>query len=453
MIARASQLRAADVRPVRVHESRDEPLPEESIREKEKLRRRAFLSPFGDLLDYVDAVRDGGIYPFFSRIEAPVEGARPIVLAANDYLGLSKDGRVRNAARDAIARLGTSRCASPLAGGFTALHDELEREIATFLGQEEATTFASGYQANVGILSALMGPNDLIVTDLLDHASIIDGARLSGAQLRFFRHDDPAHLAKVLEQNRGKRRALVVVEGIYSADGDVVSLREICAAAHAHGALVMIDEAHSLGVLGSGGRGAAEHHGCLDEVDLIMGTMSKSLASVGGFVAADARLVEVIRHRARALIFSAAVPPASVAAALESLRILQEEPERRRRLWHNARHLASGLRERGFDTMGSETPVIPVRIGDPGLTLELASRLRDRGVLVCPAIPPMVRGKLSRIRLHVTAAHDTAALDEALRAITDVGSSLGLPHAQGHDRQRSPIEAPLGEVAPHETVG
>jgi 8-amino-7-oxononanoate synthase len=351
---------------------------------------------------------------------------QPVVLVANDYLGLASDRRVREAAQRAIADLGTSRCASPLAGGHSQLHRELEARLARFLGQEAAVLFASGYQANVGIVSSLMRSDDLVLTDLFNHASIVDGARLSGAQVRFFQHNSPSHLGTILKQDAKGRRVLVIVEGIYSADGDIVRLPELCEVAHEHGALVMIDEAHSLGVLGEGGRGAAEHFGLLGDVDLIMGTMSKSLASVGGFVAADRCVVDTVAHSARSLIFSAALPPAGVAAAMAALEILESEPHRRERLWGNAQLLLEGLQARGFDTMRSETPVIPIRVGDPARTIEFAARLRSRGVLVCPAIPPMVQSHLSRVRAHVTAAQDEASLAGALSVIEEVGQSLGI---------------------------
>jgi 8-amino-7-oxononanoate synthase len=399
------------------------------LRRASDTRQRAradFLEPFAPLLQQLDATRQADLYPFFSSDRDSAPDGHPVVLVANDYLGLSADPRVREAARDAIARFGTSRCASPLAGGHTALHRALEAQLAAFLCQEAVALFASGYQANVGVISSLMGPDDLILTDLFNHASIVDGARLSGAQVRHFQHNSATHLERILSQDVAGRRVLVVVEGVYSADGDIGDLPAICAAAHAHGALVMVDEAHSFGVLGDGGRGAAEHFGLLADVDLIVGTMSKSLASVGGFVAADKNLIDTVAHSARALIFSAALPPAGVAAALASLEILQTEPERRERLWRNARAFLAGLAVRGFDTMHSTTPVIPILVGDPLRAIELTARLRTQGVHICPAIPPMVPAHLSRVRAHVTAAHDAADLDIALAAIDAVGRSLGI---------------------------
>jgi 8-amino-7-oxononanoate synthase len=390
------------------------------------------------LLQQVNAARAAEIYPLYPCVRSPIEAkgtseeARQIVLVANDYLGLSFDPRVKAAAQDAIAEFGTSRCASPLAGGNSRLHVALEERLKSFLEQEAVAVFASGYQANVGVISAIMRPGDLILTDLYNHASIMDGARLSGADIKVFQHNRHTHLESLLKRERQSRRVLVIVEGIYSADGDIVRLPEIVEVAHGHGALVMIDEAHSFGVLGDRGRGAAERFGMLDKVDLIMGTMSKSLASVGGFVVGDQSLIDVVRHNARSLIFSAAPPPASVAAAHRALEIIDAEPERRARLWENAHFFLEGLRARGFEVMGSETPVIPLLVGDQVRTMELTVRLRQRGVLVCPAIPPMVQAHRSRVRAHVTAAHDRASLGRALDIIEEVGTELGL---------RAPIRA------------
>jgi 8-amino-7-oxononanoate synthase len=403
--------------------------------------RADFLTPFTPLLQQLEATREEHVYPFFvAEREAGPDG-RTVVLVANDYLGLSADPRVREAAREAIARLGTSRCASPLAGGQTTLHRELEARLAAFLHQQAVALFPSGYQANVGVISALVRTDDLILTDLFNHASIVDGARLSGAAVRHFQHNSATHLERILMQEAGGRRVLVIVEGVYSADGDIGNLPDICAIAHAHGALVMVDEAHSLGVLGDTGAGAVEHFGLLGDVDLIVGTMSKSLASVGGFVAADRNLVDVVAHSARALIFSAALPPAGAAAALASLEILQREPERRARLWHNARTFLARLAAAGFGTMHSVTPVIPILVGDPERTIELTARLRARGVHICPAIPPMVPAHVSRVRAHVTAAHETADLDAAMAALVAVGGPLGIQRAPGGTTTRTRVRA------------
>lgn len=403
-------------------------------------RRRRFARQFEDLLDRKRTAESLGAYPLFPRIDAhlgdgwvSIDGHRAVSLIANDYLGLSADPDVSAAAVKVVERLGTSRCSSPLVGGYTATHQELEAALCDFLQQAAAAVFASGYQANVGTISSLMGPGDLIVADLLDHASIVDGAKLSGAELRFFRHNDPVDLGRILEDVEPDRRVLVVVEGIYSADGDIGALREVCEVAHARDALVMVDEAHSLGVLGDRGAGAAEQFGLLGEVDLVMGTMSKSLGSIGGFVVGDTALIDAVRHDARALVFSASLSPPNAAAARAALAILRERPGLRERLWDNARTMLSGLDERGFDTLGSCTPVIPVLVGDPTRTLAFTAALREAGVLVCPAIPPMVHAHLSRIRMHVTAGHGAEALEHALATLDSVAAELGL--------RRKPIEA------------
>lgn len=402
-------------------------------RRRESGRQRAFLTPFDGLLRDIRAAHGADVYCLYPRIEQALESGRvslagrpAISLIANDYLGLGGDPRVHDAARNAISELGSSRCASPLVGGYTTVHRTLEEQLASFLEQESAAVFASGYQANVGVISALMRQGDLVVSDLMNHASILDGARLSGAELRFFQHNDPSHLERILDSVGTGRRALVVVEGIYSADGDVAPLPEICDVAHAQQALVMVDEAHSLGVLGDEGRGAAASYDLLAEVDLVAGTMSKSLGSVGGFVAGGSALTDVIRHNARSLIFSAALPPANAAAASTALAIMREECARRRRLWENTATLLAGLKARGFDTMGSTTPVVPVLVGEPTATLTLTSALMDSGVLVCPGVPPMVQAHRSRIRMHVTAAHDAAGIAHALDAIEAAGAALGL---------------------------
>ncbi len=398
--------------------------------------QRAFLEPFEDLLGQVEMARAAEIYALYPQLRSGAEigsGQSPvpqIVLVANDYLGLSYDPRVREAGQRAIAEFGTSRCASPLAGGSTRLHTNLEDRLKSFLKQESVALFASGYQANVGVISALMQPGDLILTDLFNHASIVDGARLSGADIRVFQHNRHTHLESLLKRDRQSRRVLVIVEGVYSADGDIVKLPEIVEVTHRYGALVMIDEAHSFGVLGKGGRGGAEHFDMLHSVDVIMGTMSKSLASVGGFVVGNKAVIDVVRHNARSLIFSAAPPPASVAAADQALQIIESEPERRARLWDNAHFFINGLEARGFELLGSETPVIPLLVGDQVRTMELTVRLREKGVFVCPAIPPMVQAHRSRVRAHVTAAHDRESLTYALDVIDEVGGAFGLKRTE-----------------------
>lgn len=409
--------------------------PEDGRTRTRNQRQGRFLDPLQPLLAQAAAARGVNlVFPCFERVEGGcgwLNGKRHIVLEWCDYLGLADDPRVKEAAGAAYERFGTSRCASPLAGGYTELHRALEEALARFLRQDAAAVFASGYQANVGIITALVRSGDLVVCDLLSHASIVDGARLSGAEVRFFKHNTPSHLEAILERTECGRRVLVVVEGIYSMDGDIARLPDICAVAHQHGALVMIDEAHSFGVLGAGGRGAVEHFDMFDDVDVIMGGLSKALGSVGGFVAGSEDIIEAIRHSARALIFSVAPTPPAVAAALRALAILAAEPERPARL----RRLTDSFRTKvaacGFDTMRSESPVVPIRIGSPLRTADFTLRLRERGVLVCPVVPPVVQSNLSRVRAHVTLAHSEALVDEAVAAFKEVGDALGLTTGAG----------------------
>jgi len=374
------------------------------------------------------AVRRANAYALFPEVEvdavgghATVEGVRQINFAQNDYLGLSTHRDVVGAMKAAIDRYGSSRCSSPLAGGYTPLHRELELLLARTLEQEAVVLFASGYQANVGLLSALADPDTTVVSDLFNHASIIDGIRLGGAELRPFKHNSVDHLAQILK-SRPSRRLLVVVEGVYSADGDRAPIQEIVATSHKYGALCIVDEAHSLGVLGPHGRGAVADADALADVDILTGTLSKSLASVGGFIATTSAMADLIRHRARPLIFSASLPAAQAAAASEALKISLEGLHLRTRLWSNKGLVAQRFRAAGLDTLTSTTPIIPVLVGDKFRTFQAASELRRRGVLVCPAVPPMVQNHLSRLRLHVTAAHSS---DDVLAATAEIIDVLG----------------------------
>jgi 7-keto-8-aminopelargonate synthetase-like enzyme len=273
----------------------------------------------------------------------------------------------------------------------------------------------------VGLLSALADPDTTVVSDLFNHASIIDGIRLAGAELRPFKHNSVAHLAQILK-SRSRRRLLVVVEGVYSADGDRAPIQEIAATAHKFGALCIVDEAHSLGVLGPHGRGAVADADALADVDILTGTLSKSLASVGGFIATTSGMADLVRHRARPLIFSASLPAAQAAAASTALKISLEGLHLRTRLWSNKGLVAQRFRTAGLDTLASTTPIIPVLVGDKFRTFQAASELRRRGVLVCPAVPPMVQNHLSRLRLHVTAAHSS---DDVLAATAEIIDVLG----------------------------
>jgi 8-amino-7-oxononanoate synthase len=401
-------------------------------------RRERFLTPFTHLREQVEQAKNGDVYTLYPTLQEQgdsgsviVDGVPAVSLVANDYLGLSGDPRVADAANSAIERFGVSRCASPLAGGYTELHQTLEKMLADFTGQQDAVVLASGYQANLGAIGGLLRSGDLVVCDLLSHASIVDGVRLVGAELRYFQHNNAEHLDAVLDAVTADRRVLVVVEGVYSADGDIAPLAEICRVAHRHDAFVMVDEAHSLGVVGANGRGATELYDVADAVDVIVGTMSKSIGTVGGFICGDRTIIDIIRHNARSLIFSAALPPPVTAGAVRSLEIMRTEPGRRARLWANTRHLLGDLRAHGFDTLNSETPVIPVLVGDQLRTLMFSRGLARSGVLVCPAIPPMVQPHMSRIRMHVTARHDADAIERVSAALDAVAREVGVPRTGG----------------------
>ncbi|MGH9399138.1 MAG: aminotransferase class I/II-fold pyridoxal phosphate-dependent enzyme, partial [Thermoanaerobaculia bacterium] len=327
---------------------------------------------FDKCFRYEDAerIKKAGVYSFFRVVgsaqdpEVTIEGRRMIMLGSNNYLGLTNDPRVKEAAIEAIRRYGSGCAGSRFLNGTLDLHVRLEHRLAEFMGKQAAVTFATGFQVNLGAISCLVGKGDSVYLDKQDHACIIDGARLSFGEVRKFRHNDPADLRRQMHNDSAARGRFIVVDGVFSMEGDIAKLPELVAAAREFGAGLMVDDAHGIGVLGKNGRGTAEHFGLEDEVDLVMGTFSKSMASVGGFIAGDATVIDYIKHRARTLIFSAAPPPASVAAALATVDIMESEPERRVRLWENTRFFADGLKALGLDTGNSQTAVVPVVVGE-----------------------------------------------------------------------------------------
>src|SRR6476619_656259 len=320
--------------------------------------------------EVAERVRNAGVYSFFRVIESAqdpevvCDGRRMIMLGSNNYLGLTNDPRVKEAAIAAIRKYGSGCAGSRFLNGTLDLHVRLEQRLAEFMRQEAAVTFSTGFQVNLGAISCLVGKGDTVYLDKQDHACIIDGARLSFGEVKKFKHNDPADLRSQMRNDNEARGRLVVVDGVFSMEGDVSPLPEIVSVAKEFAAGVMVDDAHGIGVLGATGRGTAEHFGLEHEVDLIMGTFSKSMASVGGFIAGNATVIDYIKHRARPLIFSAAPPPASAAAALATVEIMDREPERRERLWQNTRFFAEGLRSLGFDTGQSQTPVVPIVVGE-----------------------------------------------------------------------------------------
>lgn len=356
-----------------------------------------------------------------------VEGRPAILLASNAYLGLNTHPLVIQAAQRAAAEFGTGSGGSRLVTGTCRLHRDLEAALAGLKGTEDAVLFGTGYQANVGAITALVGPGDLILSDELNHASIIDACRLSRARVRVYRHADPGHLAALLEAERSAhRRCVVVTDGVFSMEGDIAPLPEICDLARRYGALVMVDDAHGTGVLGPRGGGTVEHFGLRGRVDIQVGTLSKALASEGGFVAGSALLCEYLRNRSRPFIFSTAPTPPSVGAALAALGILRAEPARLERLRAAARWLRGALAGLGYRVPPGETPIIPIRVGEPEPAVALAQALEEEGVFVPAIRPPSVPPGTSRLRVTVMATHTEEDLEAAVAAFAVAGRRVGV---------------------------
>ncbi len=388
---------------------------------------------------YEDAtrVRQTGYYSFFRVIESAqdpevvFEGRRLVMMGSNNYLGLTNDPRVKEAAIDAIRKYGSGCAGSRFLNGTLDLHVRLEERLAQFMRQEAAVTFSTGFQVNLGAIACLVGKGDTVYLDKQDHACIIDGARLSFGDVKKFKHSDPADLRRQMRNDGEAKGRLVVVDGVFSMEGDIAPLPEIVAVAREFAAGVMVDDAHGIGVLGRTGRGTAEHFGLEHEVDLIMGTFSKSMASVGGFIAGNSTVIDYVKHRARTLIFSAAPPPASAAAALATVDIMDREPERRERLWENTRFFAEGLRSLGFDTGESRTPVVPIVVGEDLTALRMVHRLQEEGVFVNCVLSPATPPGRALIRTSLMATHSHGQLVRALEAFEKVGREVGLVRVAG----------------------
>jgi 8-amino-7-oxononanoate synthase len=387
------------------------------------------------------AARKAGFLPYFRLVESPaapvveMDGARRIMLGSNNYLGLTADPRVMAGARDALERYGTGLTGSRLLNGTTPLHLELEAELAAWMGAEDAIVFTTGHQANLGALGTLLAPEDTVVADSADHASILDGCVLSRAKLRAFRHGRLDKLERQLERAATDGGGvLVVVDGVFSMEGDIAPLPGIAELCARYGARLMVDEAHAAGVLGARGAGSSELLGVEDRVDLRMGTFSKSLASCGGFIAGNGEVVEFLRVQSRAFLFTASAVPASVGAALAALRIIRspEGPELMARVLDNARHWQAGLRERGFRVVEHEgdvvTPIVPVHVGDDWKAALLWKALWDGGVFVNVALHPAVPPGGALLRTSVMATHDTAVLDAALERFSAIKAVFEAEH-------------------------
>lgn len=377
-----------------------------------------------------EAIKEG-FYPFFIPLsenegtEVEYRGHRLIMCGSNNYLGLTTHPKVREAAIEAIRRFGTSCTGSRFLNGTLEMHEQLEAELAEWVGKPAALTFSTGMQVNLGTVSALVGRDDIVILDKDDHASIVDGARLGYGKIQRFRHNDMEHLEcvmKGLPENAGK---LIVVDGLFSMEGDLAPLDEMTVIAKKYNARLMVDDAHGMGVNG-GGHGTAWQFGVTDQVDLIMSTFSKSFASLGGFVAGDADVIDYVKHHARALIFSASMPPANTAAALAALDVMRQEPERAARVNANAEKIRSGLKSLGFNTGRSVTPVVPVIIGDDQLTFLTWKTLFEEGVFVNPVISPAVAPGHQLLRTSYMATHTDEQLDKVLSIFEKVGKQVGL---------------------------
>jgi 8-amino-7-oxononanoate synthase len=372
-----------------------------------------------------------GFYPYFIPLEhtegteVVADGKRLIMIGSNNYLGLTTHPKVRSAAIEAVRQYGTSCTGSRFLNGTLELHLELERKLAAFVGKEATLVFSTGFQTNLGTIAALVSRADIVITDKEDHASIIDGCRLAFGQMKRFRHNDMASLERSLQGCDAKAGKLVVVDGVFSMGGDIAPLPEIIPLCKKHNARLMVDDAHSVGVLG-GGRGTAAHFGVTDDVDLIMGTFSKSFASLGGFIAGDEAVLHYIQHTARSFIFSASMAPPSVAAALAALEVMQEEPERIERLQAIAKKMHQGFQALGYDTGASETPIIPVIIGEDMAMLQMWKALFDAGVYVNAVLPPAVPPGKALLRSSFMATHTDEQLDQVLATFEKVGRKIGI---------------------------
>jgi 8-amino-7-oxononanoate synthase len=390
-----------------------------------------------DLFDKVTNFTDAkeamklGIYPYFRALSdsegvtATFEGKQVVMLGSNNYLGLTTDPRVKAASAEALERYGTSVTGSRFLNGTLELHKELERRLARFVGKEAALVFSTGYQTNVGTVTAILGKGDYAIMDKEAHASTVDGVMMSRGELKRFKHNDMEDLERVLEKLPADAGKLVIVDGVYSMGGDIVPLPQVIEICKHYGARLMVDDAHGVGVTGQG-RGTPAHFGLSADVDLMMGTFSKSFASIGGFIAGSEEVIHYIQHHARALIFSAALPAPCAASVLAALDIIETEPQHVQRVWDNADYMRRNLKELGYNVGNSVTPIIPVIIGEQYLTGITWAALIEEGVYTNPVIPPATPPNACLLRTSYMATHTTEHLDRALECFRAVGERLDL---------------------------
>lgn len=378
-------------------------------------------------------IKDKGIYPYYKPISSgqdPIvtmaDGKKVLMFGSNSYLGLSDDPRLKEAAIAAINKYGTSCSGSRFLNGTLDIHQELEENLAKFVGKDEAVTFSTGFQVNLGVVSCLGFRGGYTLLDDTDHACIIDGSRLGFSTVYKFRHNDMASLEQKLQVCEPEAPKLIVIDGVYSMLGDLAKLPEICALCEKYGAAVMIDDAHGLGVFGENGSGTASHFGLTDETNLIMGTFSKSFGSLGGFIAGDKEVINFIKHTARSLMFSASMTPATVAAASKALEIMINEPERREHLWDTTRYAWKCFRENGFDINATESPIIPLMVHDSEKSMKAVCIAYEQGIFITPVVAPAVAEKDALIRFALMATHQREHIDEAVEKLTKIFKSLDI---------------------------
>ena len=376
-------------------------------------------------------VIEKGIYPFFQALESTegtevvMNGRKVLMLGSNNYLGLTFNPKVKAAAQKAIDDFGTSPTGSRLINGTLCIHEELERRLAAFMQKDAALVFSTGMGTNLGAISSLITRNDIVITDKEDHASIVDGCRLGLGEVKRFVHGDLDQLDRILEKIPADKGTMVVVDGVFSMGGDIVDLPKLVKICKAHGARIYVDDAHAIGVLGKG-HGTAVHFNMVKDVDITMGTFSKSFASLGGFVAGDKDVINYIKHHARSFIFSASLPASMTMAAMAALDIMENEPEHTEHLWENANFMMKGFRELGFDIGGTQTPIIPIIIGDDEKAFTLWKDLYDNGVYTNPVCAPAVPAGHALLRTSYMASHTRVQLERALDVFEKSGKKLGV---------------------------
>ncbi len=381
-----------------------------------------------------------GLYPFFRTIESEqdtvvkIDGKDILMFGSNSYLGLTNHPVLKEASIKAIEKYGSGCAGSRFLNGTLDIHLELEEKLANYVGKPGALVFSTGFQVNLGVISSIPGRHDYIIMDDLDHACIIDGARLSFAKTLKYAHNDMDALERVLSRCEYDKIKLIAIDGVFSMEGDIANLPKIVELAEKYNASIMVDDAHGLGVLGQNGSGTSNHFGLTDKVDLIMGTFSKSLASIGGFIAADLDTINYLKHNARSLIFSASIAPANAASVIAAVDLIQKEPERIQRLWDNTHYAMAALKKAGFDTGHSVTPIIPILIRDDYKTFQLTKIALERGIFVNPVVSPAVPSTSSLIRYSLMATHTTAQIDESVAVLSQIATEIGV-----FDQQESTV--------------